>query len=132
MPYWRCWCGDAFYTDTLLQTDDVTHSSLTQRDTETFVHREAFTHRDFYAKRLLHTEVGSLAEPALLLFEFLSVSLLPLPDHLPFVFPFPSLKSVKMCNGYLGTESCPPGSGIVLLRANPPVCPHLRRRRPRK
>ena len=52
-------------------------------------------HRDFYAKRLLLTEVGSVAESALLLFELLSVSLLPLPDHLPFVFPFPSLKNVK-------------------------------------
>ena len=51
--------------------------------TERFVHREAFTHS--------MEKAHSSAEPALLLCELLSVFLLPLPDHLPFVFPFPSL-----------------------------------------
>ena len=87
----------------LLQKDDVTHNSLyteqllsahalTQRGLhrEKLLHTDAFIHRVFYANRFWHTEARSLAEPALL-FELLSVFLLPLPDHLPFVFPFPSI-----------------------------------------
>ena len=63
---------------------------------ERFVHRETFTRRRLYTQSLLrkealHTEARSSAEPALLLFELLSVFLFPLPDHLPFVFPFPSI-----------------------------------------
>ena len=60
MFFWRCSCGHAFYPDTLLQTDGITHSSLcTERtcsDTERFVHREAFTHRRFYPQRLSRKE----------------------------------------------------------------------------
>ena len=72
--------------------------------TERFVHREAFTHRCLYTQRLSRKEtfthrsapeVPSSTEPALLLFEVLSVFLLPLPDHQPFVFPFPSFYYVK-------------------------------------
>ena len=54
-----------------------------------FTHRRIYTER-FYAKRLLHSEAHSSAEPALLPFELLCIFLLPLPDHLPSVFPFPS------------------------------------------
>ena len=72
--------------------------------TERFVHREAFTHRCVYTQRLSRKEtfthrsvpeVPSSTEPALLLFEVLSVFLLLLPDHQPFVFPFPSFYYVK-------------------------------------
>ena len=65
----RCWRGDAFYTERLLQTDDVTHSSLcteqlfcahalTQRGLcrEKPLHTDASTHRGFHAKKLLHIE----------------------------------------------------------------------------
>ena len=83
----------------LLQTDDVTHSGLyteqllsthdlTQRG---FVHRESFTHRRLYAEVFLQRGFYTQKpEPPLLLFELLSFFLLPLPDHLPFVLPFPS------------------------------------------
>ena len=59
----RLCCGDAFCTDTLLQTDDVTHrnlyteqllcaDTLTQRGlcTDKLLHADAFTQRGFYAK----------------------------------------------------------------------------------
>ena len=59
---------------------------------EKLLHTDALTHRGFYAKRLLHTEADSSAEPALLPFELLSVFLLLLPDDLLFVFPFPKFK----------------------------------------
>ena len=110
----------AFYTwhdvhaDPLLQTDNVAHSSLeteqllsahaltsTQRGLCTekfFFHTDASTYRGFYAERLVHTEAHSLAEPALLPFELLSIFLLPLPDHLPFVFPFPSICGYVICD----------------------------------
>ena len=65
----RSWCGDALYTDTLLQTDGLTHSSLyteqrfTQRCFCTAQHlcTDAFTHRRFYTEKpcteqLLHEE----------------------------------------------------------------------------
>ena len=103
IPFQQSINGIAPMLDPPLQTDDVTHKSLyteqflsarafTERGlcTEKLLHTDAFTHRGFYAKRLLHAEARSSAEPALLLFELLSVFLLPLPDHLPFVFPFPS------------------------------------------
>ena len=44
-----------------------------------FTHRRIYTER-FYAKRLLHSEARSSAEPALLPFELLCIFLLPLPD----------------------------------------------------
>ena len=60
----RLCCGDAFCTDTLLQTDDVTHrnlyteqllcaDTLTQRGlcTDKLLHADAFTQRGFYAKK---------------------------------------------------------------------------------
>ena len=73
----RFCCGDAFCTDTLLQTDDVTYRNLyteqllcadtyiytlTQRGLceDKLLHADAFTHRGFYAKKfyiVLHTQV---------------------------------------------------------------------------
>ena len=50
----RCWCGDALYTDTLLQTDDLTHSSLFMHRrlyTQTLLHRETFAQNSFYTKK---------------------------------------------------------------------------------
>ena len=60
----RFYCGDAFCTDTLLQTDDVTHrnlyteqllcaDTLAQRClcTDKLLHADTFTHRGFYAKK---------------------------------------------------------------------------------
>jgi hypothetical protein len=55
----KCWCGDAFSTNTLLQTDDVvTHSNLY---TENLLCVHALTRRalctntkGFHAKELLH------------------------------------------------------------------------------
>ena len=61
----RCCCGDGFYTDTLLQTDDVTHRSLltehplcadtlTQRVlcTEKFLRTDAFTHTEAFTQKM--------------------------------------------------------------------------------
>ena len=60
----RLCCGDAFCTDTLLQTDDLTHrnlyteqllcaNTLTQRGlcTDKLLHADAFTQRGFCAKK---------------------------------------------------------------------------------
>ena len=66
----RFGCGDAFCTDTFLQTDDVTHRNLyteqllradilTQRGlfTEKMLYTDAFTHRGFRQRRkYLHTK----------------------------------------------------------------------------
>ena len=66
-------CGDAFYTDMLPQTDDLTHSSLyteqllcadalTQRGlcketfTQAHLHTEAFLQRNLFTQKLLHTD----------------------------------------------------------------------------
>ena len=50
----RCWCGDALYTDTLLQTDDLTHSSLFMHRrlyTQTLLQRETFAQNSFYTRK---------------------------------------------------------------------------------
>ena len=75
--------------DPLLQTDDVTRSSLY---TEQLLCAHVLTQRGLCTEKLLHTgwKKHSSAEPALLLFELLFVFLLPLPDHLPFLSSFPS------------------------------------------
>jgi hypothetical protein len=70
----RCYCGDAFYSDTFLQTDDVTHKSLYTEQllcadtltqgglctdklyTQTSLRSEAFIQRIFYTKNFLHTD----------------------------------------------------------------------------
>ena len=70
----RCWCGDAFYTDTLLQNrrryaQQPLHRAAFIRTcscADRFVHREAFTdrriytevftQRSFYTQKLLHTD----------------------------------------------------------------------------
>ena len=74
--FWRCWCGDAFYTDTdtLLQNgrryaQQPLHRAAFIRTcscADRFVHREAFTdrciytevftQRSFYTQKLLHTD----------------------------------------------------------------------------
>ena len=71
-----------------------------QAYTDRFVHGEAFAHRRLYTETFMqicfYTEARSLAELALLLFELLSVILLRLPDHLPFVLPRQSGHEYKL------------------------------------
>ena len=56
--FWRCWCGDAFYTDTLLQTDTKRTAACTQSSfySHMLLHREVCAQRSFYTQMPLHTE----------------------------------------------------------------------------
>ena len=51
-------CGDAFCTDTFLQTDDVTHRSLyTEQLLRAFSYTERFVHKKIFCTQTpLHTE----------------------------------------------------------------------------